>query len=172
MAIGLTVLAGASVILAFILFVTGQLFGREIASAVGLEGTFDLALSVARWPAAFVLLFLAVLVLYRLAPNLALPWRRVAAGALLFSVGWLVVTWGFALYVSTLASYGATFGALAGVAVLLIWFYLTALVLLVGAELNAVLDLVARPDELERGRRDARRDNERRDGETQVRERD
>ena len=160
---GLTVLAGIAIILAFVAVVTGELFGRQIAEAIGQEGPFNDLLFVARWPVAFGLLFAGVLVLYRLAPNMALPWRRVAAGAMAFSVGWLVATWGFALYVSTLASYGATFGALAGVAVLLIWFDLTAMILLTGAELNAVLDEVARPAELERDREAARRDRRERE---------
>jgi membrane protein len=63
----------------------------------------------------------------------------VLAGAFLFAVAWLGVTAIFALYVNTIANYGATYGTLAGVAGLLVWFYFSALVLVLGAELTGWL---------------------------------
>ena len=57
----------------------------------------------------------------------------------MFAVGWLVATFGFALYVANFADYGATYGALAGVIVLMLWFYVTALVLVAAGELVALL---------------------------------
>jgi membrane protein len=66
--------------------------------------------------------------------------RRAWPGAFVAVFTWLVVTWAFGQYVSSLASYALFYGSLAAVAVLLIWFYLTSLALLVGAELNAQLE--------------------------------
>ena len=66
--------------------------------------------------------------------------RRVLPGAVLAVVLWLVVSWAFGLYVSTLADYAAFYGSLAAVAVLLVWLWLTSFAILVGAELNSQLE--------------------------------
>ncbi len=66
------------------------------------------------------------------------------AGAVLFAAGWLAATSLFAQYVAIVGSYNATYGTLGGVAVLLVWFYLTAFILLAGAELNAVYERFTR----------------------------
>jgi membrane protein len=97
------------------------------------------ALSLLRWPAAFLLLVAAVAALLRYAPSFRTPWRWAAAAAAAFATVWLVVTYAFGLYVAHFARYDATYGALAGVIVLMLWFYLTAFVLLCAAELAALL---------------------------------
>ena len=66
--------------------------------------------------------------------------RRVVPGAGLAVMLWLVASWAFGLYVSTLADYAAFYGSLAAVAVLLVWLWLTSFAILVGAELNAQLE--------------------------------
>ena len=66
--------------------------------------------------------------------------RRVLPGAALAVVLWLVISWAFGLYVSTLADYAAFYGSLAAVAVLLVWLWLTSFAILIGAELNAQLE--------------------------------
>jgi membrane protein len=66
--------------------------------------------------------------------------RRAWPGAFVAVFTWLLVSWGFGQYVSSLGSYALFYGSLAAVAVLLVWFYLTSLALLVGAELNAQLE--------------------------------
>lgn len=66
--------------------------------------------------------------------------RRVFPGAALAVGLWLVISWGFGLYVKTLSNYAVFYGSLAAVAVLLVWLWLTSLTILVGAELNAQLE--------------------------------
>lgn len=66
--------------------------------------------------------------------------RRVWPGAAMAVLGWIVMSWGFSLYVSSLGRYALFYGSLAAVAVLLVWFWLSSLVLLVGAEFNAQLE--------------------------------
>jgi membrane protein len=66
--------------------------------------------------------------------------RRAMPGAVVALAGWLLVSWGFGVYVSTFGRYTLFYGSVATVAVLLIWFYLTSWTLLVGAELNAQLE--------------------------------
>jgi membrane protein len=147
----LTVLGGVAVVVSFVAVVGGTLASERLIDEIGLSGVWP-ALSLLRWPAAFLLLVAAVAALLRYAPNFRTPWRWAAAAAVAFAVVWLVVTYAFGLYVARFATYAATYGALAGVIVLMLWFYLTAFVLLCAAELAALLvrfrspNSPARPD--------------------------
>jgi membrane protein len=82
---------------------------------------------------------MAVAALLRFAPNLRTPWRWAGVSATIFAVAWIVVTYAFGLYVARFASYDATYGALAGVIVLMLWFYLSSFVLVCAAEIAALL---------------------------------
>ena len=96
----------------------------------------------------FALLVLAVSVVLRFGPNMAPSWKSTLAGGAIFALGWLVATFGFALYVSNFANYGATYGALAGVIVLMLWFYVTAMVLVGAGELVALITKRTEPERL------------------------
>ncbi|HXG40201.1 MAG TPA: YihY/virulence factor BrkB family protein [Candidatus Limnocylindrales bacterium] len=139
LAVGLTLLAGAAIVLSFVVVLAGQVAGSALAARLGLDPLWAVLLPVLRWPLSLALLIVAATVLYRVAPNVEVPLRSALPGAIAFSVGWLVATYLFGVYVSEVATYGATYGALAGVAILLVWLYLTGFVLLLGAELNEVL---------------------------------
>jgi membrane protein len=79
--------------------------------------------------------------LYRYGPNRdAAKWRWLTPGSIFASIGWGVLTAGFGIYVANFGNYNATYGSLGAVVVLLTWMYLSALVLLLGAELNAELE--------------------------------
>lgn len=138
-AMGLTLLAGAAILLAFTVFVAGQLAGTALAERAGAAQAFAVAAEWVRLPVAIALLLLAVAALYRVAPNVRVPWRGVLPGAVLFVFTWLAMTYLFGGYVARFGSYARTYGALAGVVVLLMWFYLSSVLLLVGASLTSVL---------------------------------
>ncbi|WP_234024794.1 YihY/virulence factor BrkB family protein [Tsuneonella amylolytica] len=79
--------------------------------------------------------------LYRYGPARDHPkWRWLTPGSIFFALGWIALTIGFGIYVSRFGSYGATYGSLSAVVVLLTWIYLSAYVLLFGAELNSELE--------------------------------
>jgi membrane protein len=139
-AIGLTILAGVFILGAFILFAAGQLLGLGIATRIGLAGPFEAALPVVYWVGAVVLVMLATAFIYWKAPNARLDFRWITPGAVLFTVFWIAATYLFIVFVSLFGTFSATYGALAGVVVLLLWFYLTGLLLTLGAEVNAVVD--------------------------------
>lgn len=83
----------------------------------------------------------AAALLFRYGPALKRPrWRWLTPGSILFAVAWALLTFGFGVYVQRFGSYGATYGSLSAVVVLLTWMYLSAYALLFGAELNAELD--------------------------------
>ena len=148
--VGLTLLAGGSILASVILLIAGQTYGTQIAGELGLEGTAATAINLLRWPIIVVLLMTATAFLYWAAPNVKLPFKLFSPGAIFFVLSWLVASYLFGLYVSNFGQYNATYGALGGIVVLLIWFYLTGLLLLLGMELNAYLARQKLPDELAR----------------------
>ncbi|MGZ8751055.1 MAG: YihY/virulence factor BrkB family protein, partial [Pseudonocardia sp.] len=102
-------------------------------------GTFiNVIVQVVRWFLLVVLIVVALAVVYRLAPDRDAPkftWTSV--GAVVAAVLWVLASLGFSLYVNNFGSYNKTYGALAGVVVLLLWLYLTGYIILLGAEINA-----------------------------------
>lgn len=110
-------------------------------------------LSVARWPLLAVVVMIGFAALYAFAPSRReLHWRWLSWGAGVATILWIAGSALFSAYVSQFGSYDATYGALGAVVVLLLWFWLTALVTLLGAEINAVLEPPARPAGPEVGR--------------------
>lgn len=101
-------------------------------------GPLRWALEAARWVGLLVAMSVALGILYKLAPDRDAPkFRWVSIGSVVATVLWLVASLGFSLYVDNFGSYNKTYGALAGVVVLLLWLWLTMYVVLLGAEVNA-----------------------------------
>jgi membrane protein len=99
------------------------------------------AARIGSWAVLLGLLLLGLAAIYRFGPSRAEPrWRWVTPGSLLAALLLLAASAGFSIYVANFASYNETYGALGGVIILLIWLYLSAFVVLLGAELNAELE--------------------------------
>lgn len=94
--------------------------------------------NVSRWIVNFVILFFVFIAIYYIAPNTCLTCKDVIPGALLAAVGWQITSIGFSFYINHWGNYNATYGSLGGVIVLMTWFYLSALVIIVGGEVNAI----------------------------------
>lgn len=98
-------------------------------------------LNVLIWPGLAIGFMLALAVIYRLAPDRRpARWRWVSVGSVFALVAWIAVTLGFRVYASNFGSYNETYGSLAGVIVALFWLWLTAVIVLLGAEINAELE--------------------------------
>jgi membrane protein len=94
-----------------------------------------------RWPLLAIAGFGALAVLYRYGPAYHAPrWRFVTLGAIIATTVWILASVGFSVYVSNVSAYNAAYGALGTIVILLLWFYLGAWIVLVGAELNAALE--------------------------------
>ncbi len=107
----------------------------------GSEGAARTALLIVRWP-VLALIGLAVLaVLYRWSPDRGTArWRWVSAGAVFATVGWVVASIGFSIYTANFGSYNETYGALGAIVVVMLWLFISAYVVIAGAELNAELE--------------------------------
>jgi len=118
-------------------------FGETLAGIA--EVNFQLTIPLQQWVAALNLPFTALaliglaLLLYLLTPENYLTVRQALPGAIFFSVGWIIATKLFQVYVARYDRYNPTYLALASIIVLLTWMYLTCLLLLLGGKLNAIL---------------------------------
>jgi membrane protein len=133
-----TVLGGA----ASALVIFGPQLGTLLRDATPFANSeFAAAWTILRWLSALALMTLLFSILYYLAPNQPRrQWRWTSPGALLATLLWALVSLGFSLYTSNFGSYGRTYGAFAGVAILIFWLYLTGLAILVGGEVDAAIE--------------------------------
>jgi membrane protein len=117
-----------------------------IFAAVGLQDVLATVLSILRWPILLVIVGLALAVLYRFGPNRkAARWRWVTPGSLAASLLWLIASGAFSFYLGHFANYNATYGSLGALIGLLMWLWITFIVVLAGAELDAEIeDRIAR----------------------------
>jgi membrane protein len=103
--------------------------------------------SFVRWPMMALLIFLAIAVLYKIAPCRRDPnWHWVMPGAATATLLWLLGSVLFSLYIENFADYEATFGAVASIIVLMVWIYYSVFIIALGAEINAELELLTRID--------------------------
>ena len=129
-----------TVILASALLLIGPQVVEWIVGLVGLDEMFISLWAWLRVPAALVLLMLAVSVVYWIIPNVDQPFRLITPGAALAVVVWVIASLGFSFYLANFAHHSAIYGSLGAAIALLLYFYISASVLLLGAELNAAIN--------------------------------
>lgn len=132
---------GLAFLLALMLLAFLGLAATLIAVAASASGTAGVALQVLAWPVITALLIVVLATIYRYAPDRSEPaWVWVSPGAVFTVIGWLVASYLFSLYVSNFGTYNETYGSLGAIIVVLLWLFATALVILVGAEINAEIE--------------------------------
>jgi membrane protein len=129
-ALGVMVIVGAGLLL------IGPQLAEWLAGRVGLDEEFVALWWWLRIPVALFLLMLAVSVVYYFVPNVNRQFRGVAPGAIVAVIVWVLALLGFSFYLSNFANYGAVYGSLAAAVSLLVYLYLSAAALLLGAEVN------------------------------------
>jgi membrane protein len=129
------------VILGFLVMLLLGIVVPLVLTMLGTSALQQLSATLLRWLLLWLFAIAGLDVVYFFAPATAHKrWHWITPGAALAASCWLVVSVGFAIYVRTIAGYDRTYGALAGVIVLLVWFYLLSLIVIVGAEVNAAIE--------------------------------
>ncbi|MCP8969897.1 YihY/virulence factor BrkB family protein [Ectobacillus ponti] len=128
------------IIFALALPVFGKVIGEAVFRVLHLSGMFVYVWKIVRLLISFFVLLLVFAFVYQFAPNKRLRPKEVISGAIFATVGWIAVSYGFAFYVENFGNYSNTYGSLGGIIVLMFWFYLTAWVILLGGEINALLN--------------------------------
>jgi len=139
-AIGLTLALAVLIVTSFTLIVVGPTIAERLAAAFGLGAVFEWAWKVLQWPVAFFLVSTGLGLVYYFAPDAEQDWTWITPGAVFGTALWVAVSLGFKFYVAKFTDYNATYGAVGGVVVLLLWFYISGLAVLVGAEMNAEIE--------------------------------
>jgi membrane protein len=108
---------------------------------LALGEVFEIVLTYARWPLLLVVALIGLAILYRYAPSREVPqWQWVSPGAVIATVLWLIGSIAFSIYVRNFGSYNETYGSIGAVVILLMWFWLSAFIVLLGAELNCEIE--------------------------------
>jgi membrane protein len=139
--LGLTVSLAGLIIIALMLILYGGRIGEAIAAEIGLNDIFRVAWKILQWPVSFLAMFLSFSIIYFFAPDLdERKWYWVTPGAATGVALWLVVSLGLRVYLHFFNTYTATYGSIGAVVILMLWLYITGFAVLVGGELNQVIE--------------------------------
>ncbi|MDX9688297.1 YihY/virulence factor BrkB family protein [Halopseudomonas formosensis] len=111
-----------------------------LASQIGMEQMLVTLWTWIRWPLAILLMMLAVALIYYATPDVEQDFRFITPGSVVAVIVWLAASIGFGIYVQNFGNYNATYGSIGAIIVLLLYFYISAAVLLLGAQLNATIE--------------------------------
>jgi membrane protein len=143
-AIALTIALALFIVTSLVLVLAGPSVALRVAQWFGLAPAFAVFWAIARWPLMIFLVVLAIDLVYHFAPNRRGQWVWITPGSLVATTLWIVSSFAFKFYVTNLANFNVTYGAIGGVVVLLLWFYVSGLAILIGAELNGVIEQAGR----------------------------
>jgi membrane protein len=139
--VGLTLALAVLMIVALTLALYGGKIGQALFSHVGAGDMFRIAWKVLQWPVSFAAMFLSFSLVYYFAPNIKeRKWYWVTPGSAGGVTLWLLASLGFRLYLRFFNSYSATYGSLGAVVILMLWLYITGLAILIGGEVNWVIE--------------------------------
>ncbi|MFD2656440.1 YihY/virulence factor BrkB family protein [Gracilibacillus thailandensis] len=132
------------IVVAFLLPIFGKMIGVYLFSFFGLsEGFLDMW-NTLRWIISSIIFFIVLTMLYRMAPSKRVYFKHVYIGAIFATICWQLTSLAFSYYVTSMGNYSATYGSLGGVIILMIWFYLSGMIIIVGGEINAQIEKRAR----------------------------
>jgi membrane protein len=115
-----------------------------LLSHFGLSGAAQTLMSFARWPILLGLVVLGLTMLYRFAPSLSHPhWTWLFPGNVIAAISWLVLSAIFSWYIAHFGNYDATYGSLGAAIGMMTWMWISMIVVLLGAELNAEIQRAA-----------------------------
>ena len=139
-AIGLTIGLALFILVSMTLVLAGPTLAERVAATFGLGPAFEWTWKILQWPVLLTLVASAVALVYYFAPDAEQDWIWITPGSVLATLLWIIASLGFKYYIANFANYNETYGAIGGVMVLMLWFYVSGIALLIGAELNAEIE--------------------------------
>lgn len=136
------------IILSFVLLIFGRGIGQLLFEFLRFPDHFDAIWGFVKYSIPFTSMFLVFLFIYKIIPNRKLTIREVFPGAVFATLGWILTSALFAFYVNNFGNYSQVYGSIGGIIVLLLWLFISSLIILLGGEINAVLSYL-RDDNLE-----------------------
>ncbi|RNL52227.1 YihY/virulence factor BrkB family protein [Pedobacter jejuensis] len=144
-ALVLTMTIFFSVILCISAMAIGELLLNYIKTELHIKDSLAVyAIQLTRWTLLTVLYFITISILYRYGPSHAKKWKLFSAGSWLATILAFLTIWGFSFYINNFGSYNKVYGSIGTLIVVMIWLYLNSLILLIGFELNASVDVSKR----------------------------
>lgn len=141
----LTFIIAVSVIVCIAAMAIGEILLTYLQNELNYKGGITLfAIQLTKWALLGILYFITVSILYRYGPAHAKKWKFFSAGSWLATILAFVTIWGFSFYINNFGSYNKLYGSIGTLIVVMIWLYLNSLILLIGFELNASVDLSKR----------------------------
>ncbi len=139
MSVGLAMLVGSLVVVGLAVTLLGPKFGEWLAKHGHAGPLFVMVWPTIRWTIVLSSIIVAVELLYFWAPNVKQKFMCTLPGSFLGVGVWIAASFGLGIYIREFANYNATYGALGGVIALMLWFYVSAVAILLGAEINSKL---------------------------------
>lgn len=137
----LTVALSVIIISALAIILYGGVIGEAVATRYGFGDLFSAAWLILQWPIALIFVLATFNLIYNFGPNLKAQQRRwISPGAFVAVALWLIISFGFRIYLRYFDAYSVTYGSLGAVIVLMLWFYLTGVAILIGGEVNCEAD--------------------------------
>jgi membrane protein len=139
-AIGITIALAVFILVSMFLIIAGPSLAENLAVRLHLGEAFKWTWWIVQWPIVFLLVATAIAVIYYFAPDVEQDWVWITPGSLLATVLWIAVSLGLKIYYQMVPGANAAYGAIGGIMVLMLWFYCSGLVLLLGAEVNSEIE--------------------------------
>ena len=141
----MSILLTFAMILVFVIALLLPVFGKQIGlflfSQFGFSDQFLSIWNGIRWAISPIILFIIFVGLYYFAPSKRIKCLSAFPGAIFATLGWVLVSLAFSYYVGSFGNYSATYGSIGGIIVLMIWFYLTGIIIMIGGEINALVTI-------------------------------
>ena len=139
-AMALTLGIAFFILVSIALVLVGPTLGEQLAIKLHMGAAFKWTWWILQWPVVFALVATGIGLVYYFAPDAKQEWIWITPGSIVATILWVVVSLGLKMYITYVGNFNETYGTLGGIIVLLMWFYLSGLAILTGAELNAEIE--------------------------------
>lgn len=129
------------IMLTLAMMVFGEIIGKYILAIFPFKSVIAYIWNISRYLIVVFMMILIFACIYRYTPARKISWREVYPGAIVSTLGWIIVSLGFSYYINNIANYSRLYGSVGAVFVLMTWLYITSMILILGAEFNSILTI-------------------------------